>query len=72
MKKLQFIIDRIENIVGKGENAGKKFSFSHNVFKMLLSYGLLKLGTVRYRVHAYPSCIYNYQVSHLVDLIMDP
>ena len=30
-------IVRIENIVGKGENAGYRiFSFSHNVFKRLL------------------------------------
>ena len=29
------VFDRVENIVGKGENAG--FSFSHNVFKRLLS-----------------------------------
>ena len=30
--------DRVENIVGKGEIAGtSNFSFSHNVFKRLLS-----------------------------------
>ena len=37
------VFDRVENIVGKGENAGIKvlvtsiFSFSHNVFKRPLS-----------------------------------
>ena len=44
--------DRIENIVGKGENAGYQhfllvtsiFSFSHNVFKMFLSQGCEKSG----------------------------
>ena len=32
--------DRKENILGKGENAGyQHFSFSHNVFKRLISQG---------------------------------
>ena len=36
-KKMQFVLGRIEIIVGKEENVGyKHFSFSHNVFKMLL------------------------------------
>ena len=36
-EKLGFFCDRLENIVGKGENAGNQhFSFSHNVFKRLL------------------------------------
>ena len=35
----------VENIVGKGENAGyKHFSFSHNVFKRLLFQGREKFG----------------------------
>ena len=39
-KELKFVLGRVENIVGKGENAGYKlFSFSHNVFKRLLSKG---------------------------------
>ena len=33
-----FIFDRVENIVGKGETAcTSNFSFTHNVFKRLLS-----------------------------------
>ena len=36
------VFDREENIVGKGVNAGTIiFSFSHNIFKRLLSWGLL-------------------------------
>ena len=35
-EKSKFVLQRVENIVGKGENAGyQHFSFSHNVFKML-------------------------------------
>ena len=34
------VTDWVENIVGKGENAGyQHFSFSHNVFKKLLFQG---------------------------------
>ena len=37
-EKLKFVVERVENIVEKGENAGYQyFSFSHNVFKRLLS-----------------------------------
>ena len=37
-KMIISVIDRVENIVGKGEIAGtSNFSFSHNVFKRLLS-----------------------------------
>ena len=37
------VCDRVENIVGKGENAVTSiFSFSHNVFKKLLSWGVVK------------------------------
>ena len=37
---LIFVFDSVENIVGKGENAGYSiFSFSYNVFKMHLSQG---------------------------------
>ena len=38
MKMIISVFDRRENIVGKGESAcSSTFSFSHNVFKMLLS-----------------------------------
>ena len=38
--KLNFLSAKVENIVGKGENAGyQHFSFSNNVFKRLLSQG---------------------------------
>ena len=37
---LKLVLWRVENIVGKGENAGyQHFSFSHNVFKRLLCQG---------------------------------
>ena len=33
-KMMTYVFDRVENIVGKGENAGyKHFLLSHNVFK---------------------------------------
>ena len=36
-EKLNFVLERAENIAGKGENAVTSiFSFSHNVFKSLL------------------------------------
>ena len=35
LKMVIFVFDRVENIVGKGENAG-----NHNVFKGLLTQGL--------------------------------
>ena len=39
-EKLKLALKRLENIVGKGENAGyQNFSFSHNVFKSFLSQG---------------------------------
>ena len=39
-KIMIFILDRIENIVGKGENAGyQHFLLFHNVFKRLISQG---------------------------------
>ena len=39
-EKLKFVLGRVENIVGKGENAGYQFfSFYHNVFKRLLLQG---------------------------------
>ena len=44
-KKLMFALGRVENIVGKGQNAGKQhlvtsiFSFSHNLLKRLLCQG---------------------------------
>ena len=40
-QELEFELGRIENIVGKGENAGTSiFSFSCNVFKSILFQGL--------------------------------
>ena len=34
---LKFVLEKVENIVGKGENAGyQHFSFTHNVFKRIL------------------------------------
>ena len=40
-----FAFDRVENIVGKGENAGHQhFLFSDNVFKGLLTQGRYKAG----------------------------
>ena len=39
-EKLKFVFERVENIVGKGENAGEQhFLLSHNVFKMILLQG---------------------------------
>ena len=39
-QKLKFALGKVENIVGKGENAGyQHFPFSHNVFKRLLLWG---------------------------------
>ena len=36
-QKLKFTLGRVENIVGKGENAGyQHFSFSCNIFKSFL------------------------------------
>ena len=38
---MAFVFDRVENVVGNGENAGYQvFSFSDNVFKRLLTLGL--------------------------------
>ena len=46
IEKLKFVLERVENFVGNGENAGKTsiFSFSYNVFKMFLFHGCQKLG----------------------------
>ena len=42
------VFDRVENIVGKGEIAcTSNFSFSHNVFKRLLSQGRQKVSLCR-------------------------
>ena len=39
-EKLKFVLGRVENIVGKGENAGHQhFSFLHTVLKRLLCWG---------------------------------
>ena len=44
-KMIFSIFDRVENIVGKGEIAcTSHFSFSHNVFKRLLSQGDQKVS----------------------------
>ena len=38
--KMKIYFGMVENILGKGENAGSSiFSFSHNVFKRLISQG---------------------------------
>ena len=43
----KFVLDWVENIVGKGENAVTSiFSFSQNVFKSCPSQGCLKVLTV--------------------------
>ena len=41
IKKLKFAFRRVENIVGKGENAGLQhfLLFPHNVFKKLFFFG---------------------------------
>ena len=40
IKMMIYVLDRVEKIVGKGENAGNSiFSFSHSVFKSLLDQG---------------------------------
>ena len=39
-QNLEFVLEKEENIVGKGKNAGyQHFSFSYNVFKSLPSQG---------------------------------
>ena len=39
-KKFKFVLGRVENIVGKGENAGyQHFLLSHNAFKTFLYQG---------------------------------
>ena len=44
-KKLKLVLISVENIMGKGVNAGyRHFLLSHNVFKSLLIQGRLKLG----------------------------
>ena len=50
---LKFILRRVENIVGKGENAGyQHFLLFPQCFQKLSLSGLLKVGIVWYRVHA--------------------
>ena len=39
-----FVFEWVENIVGKGENAGYQHSFSHNVFKRIFTQGHTKSG----------------------------
>ena len=36
-EKFKFVLERVKNMVGKGENAG--FFFSHNIFTRLLVQG---------------------------------
>ena len=38
----EFVFSKVENIVGKGENVGSIFSFSHYVFERELSWFCLK------------------------------
>ena len=43
-QKLKFVLGRVENIVGKGENAGyQHFLLSHYVFQRLLCWGSSRL-----------------------------
>ena len=50
-KKLKFVLRRVENIVGKGENAGyQHFLLFPQCFQKLSFSGSLKVGNVRYRV----------------------
>ena len=45
VERMTSVFDIVENIVEKGENAGNSiFSFSHNVFKRLLSQGCSRSG----------------------------
>ena len=44
---MTFVIDRVENIVGKGENAGiQHFLLFPNCFQKASSSGMLKVGIV--------------------------
>ena len=44
-EKLKFVLGRVENIAGKGKNAGYQlFSFFHNAFNKHLSQGRYKSG----------------------------
>ena len=44
--KMEFVLDTVENIVGKGENAGyQHFLLSHNIFKTSFSM-YIKVGIV--------------------------
>ena len=47
-EKLKFVLGRVENILGKGENAGHQhiLSFSQNVFKKPLPQSSLQVGNV--------------------------
>ena len=46
MQKLKFVLERVENILGKGEMLVTSiFSFSHNVFESFFSRGV-KVGIV--------------------------
>ena len=46
-QNMSFVWERIENILGKGENAGcQHFLLFQNVFKILFPRGSLKLRTV--------------------------
>ena len=50
-EKLKFILGRVENIVGKGENAGyKHFLLFPKCFQKASYTGLLKTAIVWYRV----------------------
>ena len=46
-QKLKFVLGRVENIVGKGENAGNQhFLLFPQCFQKTLHTGLLKVGIV--------------------------
>ena len=51
-EKLIFVLGRVENILGKGENAGyQHFLLFPKCFQKPLSSGSLKVGIVWYRVN---------------------
>ena len=55
--KLTFALGRIENIVGKGENAGyEHFFLFPKCFQKDSSSGSVKVGIVWYRVKLHSSC----------------
>ena len=61
---MQFIFDRVENIVGKGENAGyKHFLLNPRCFPKNPVYGL-------YREYVYSAVVYQKYLTRLRELII--